>query len=112
MKIAIIGSRGFTDQTLFESVMKEYQPSEVISGGAIGADSFAAAWAKNHSIPLQEFLPDYKKYGRSAPIKRNDLIVDAADIVVAFWDGTSRGTKYTIDYAKKRSKPVNVVVYK
>jgi hypothetical protein len=112
MKIAIVGSRDFKDWGLLCSVMKEYRPSEIISGGAMGADSMAAAWAKEKGIPLKEFLPDYKKYGRSAPIRRNDLIVDASEMVIAFWDGTSRGTKYTYDYAEKAGKYLRLVIYK
>ena len=109
MRIAIIGSRTFTDKRLFKSVLEEYNPTKIISGGAKGADSLASKWASEHSIPLTEFLPDYKRYGRAAPIRRNDLIVDAADLVIAFWDGKSRGTKYTIDYARKLVKEVRIV---
>jgi len=36
------------------------------------------------------------------------MIVAIADCVVAFWDGVSRGTKYTIDSAKKQNMIVQV----
>jgi hypothetical protein len=47
-----------------------------------------------------------------APLKINDLIIDAADIVLAFWDGKSRGTKYGIDRSKKIGKEVRVFILK
>jgi hypothetical protein len=112
MKIAVVGSRGFNDWQLFKSVMQEYKPTEIISGGARGADSMAALWAKENKIPLKEIRPDYARYGRAAPIRRNDLIVDAAELVVAFWDGKSRGTKHVIDYTEKTGKYLKIIIHK
>jgi hypothetical protein len=59
---------------------------------------------------LEEFVPDYKRYGRATPIRRNDLIADACEMVIAFWDGGSPGTKYTIDKARKMGKNVRCVI--
>ena len=56
---------------------------------------------------LTEFLPEYEKYGRSAPLKRNLLIINYADEVIAFWDGASKGTKYVIDNCKKMDKKID-----
>lgn len=53
--------------------------------------------------------PEYDKYGRFAPIKRNALIVDEADFEIAFWDGKSKGTEYTIDYALQKNKMIKIV---
>lgn len=111
MRIAVVGSRGFTNKELLDSTLSEYNPTEIVSGGARGADRMAADWANEHRITLTEFYPDYDKYGRAAPIKRNDLIVDAADMVIAFWDGKSTGTKYTMNYAKKKGKEVRVIMF-
>lgn len=111
MKIAVVGSRTFKDESLLSITLSEYYPEEIISGGAVGADQLAAAWAKSNNINIKEFLPDYGRYGRSAPIRRNDLIVDAADMVIAFWDGSSRGTKYTIDYAEKMKKVIKIIKF-
>ncbi|MDO4700541.1 MAG: hypothetical protein Q4A69_07655 [Moraxella sp.] len=54
------------------------------------------------------FKPNYQRHGRAAAFIRNRLIVDTADVLIAFWDGKSTGTKYTIDYAKKQQKQVYV----
>ena len=107
MKLAIIGSRNIQIDDL-----SPYIPSdcdEIISGGARGVDTCAAEYARNHGLKLTEFLPEYDKYGRAAPIVRNRAIVEASDEVLAFWDGSSRGTKSVIDFCQKTAKPCRVV---
>ena len=84
--------------------------TEIISGGAKGIDTCARAYALANGIKLTEFLPDYKKYGRGAPLKRNLKIIAYADLVLAFWDGKSRGTKYVIEQCKIMNKKVNVYI--
>lgn len=100
MKLAIIGSRSCPPIDI-DSYLP-FVPDTIVSGGAMGADSYARDYAHKHCIPLIEFLPDYKSYGRQAPILRNIKIVDNCDFLLAFWDGKSRGSKFTIDYASKK----------
>ena len=110
MKIAIIGSRNIKVKDL-----EKYLPistCEIVSGGAKGVDSCAAEYAQQKGIKLTVFLPEYKKYGRAAPIKRNNQIIEYADEVVAFWDGISKGTKYVINACKKIGKKVTVYILK
>ena len=80
-----------------------------MSGGAKGADTYAREYAIKKGIRLIEHLPDYAKFGKAAPLVRNKLIIDNCDKVLAFWDGKSRGTKQTIDYAEKMGKPTKIV---
>ncbi len=108
MKIAIIGSRGLTLDDLGQYLPPDC--TEIVSGGARGIDTGARYYAKANGIPLKEFLPDYRMYGHDAPLVRNRLIVDYADVVYAFWDGTSRGTKYVLDYANATGTPTKVFV--
>lgn len=108
MKVAVIGSRGLRVDNLEKYLPKE--TTEIVSGGAVGIDTCAKEYAIKNNIKLTEFLPEYEKYGRSAPIKRNLLIIDYADYVLAFWDGKSHGTKYVIDNCKKKNKPVRVLI--
>ena len=107
MKVAVIGSRGLTMDDL-----GKYLPegtTEIVSGGAKGIDSYAREYALAHNIKLTEFLPDYKRYGRgAAPLKRNLQIIEYSDIVLAFWNGTSKGTKYVIDNCKKMGVEIRV----
>ena len=107
MKLAIIGSR----QINLKDIEKYLPPSvsEIVSGGAKGVDSYAAEYARKNGIKLTEFLPEYEKYGRGAPLKRNVKIVEYADEGLAFWDVSSKGTKYTIELFKKANKKIAVI---
>ena len=107
MKLAIIGSRTCPPVDI-EAYLK-YIPDTIVSGGAIGADTYAKEFAIKHNLKLIEFLPDYEKYGRKAPLVRNKLIVEECDCLIAFWDGKSRGTKFTLDYAERMGKPTKIV---
>lgn len=108
MKIAIVGSRNveFFDIAKFlpENI------TEIVSGGAKGVDLIARKYAEENKIPIKEFLPDYRRYRYGAPLKRNLQIIEYADEVIAFWDGTSKGTKYVIDNCKKTVKRITVYI--
>lgn len=108
MKVAVIGSRG-----LSVSDLGRYLPentTEIVSGGAKGVDTSARKYALAHRIKLTEFLPEYTRFGRSAPLKRNITIIEYSDIVIAFWDGKSRGTKFVIDNCRKLGVEVRVYI--
>ena len=105
MKVAIIGSRGLNLD------ISPYIPPEtttIISGGAKGIDRLAAQYARRNGIPLIEFLPDYEAHGHAAPFVRNRQIAESADMVIAIWDGCSKGTIYTLKYASKIGKRVKI----
>ena len=96
MRVAVIGSRG-----LMVDDLGKYLPdnvTEIVSGGVRGVDSCARSYAQTHGIKLTEFL------------KRNITIIQNADLVLAFWDGTSHGTKFVIDNCKKIGVPVKIFV--
>lgn len=106
MKVAVIGSRG-----LFIQNLEKYLPqgtTEIVSGGAKGIDACAREYACQAEVKLTEFLPDYQRYSRSAPLRRNLEIIDYADEVIAFWDGKSPGTKFVIEECRKRGKALTV----
>lgn len=107
MKLAIIGSRDCRPIDISSFV--GMRPDLIVSGGAKGADSYAREFAERNNIPFLEFLPEYEKYGRKAPLLRNIQIVDNSDFVLAFWNGSSRGTKFTIEYARKKGVPVIII---
>lgn len=73
-------------------------------------DTSAREYALSHGIKLTEFLPEYTRFGRSAPLKRNISIIEYADIVLAFWDGKSRGTKFVIDNCNRLGVEVRVYI--
>ncbi len=85
------------------------KPVEIVSVGAKGVDTSAKEYATKNKIKLTEFLPEYSRYGKVAPLKRNEKIAEYADEALAFWDGFSRGTKHAIECFKKLGKKVSVV---
>ena len=108
MKVAVIGSRN-----LFVRDLSKYLPvgtTEIVSGGARGVDTSAREYANTNGIPLKEFLPDYSKHGKGAPLVRNIVIINYADVVLAFWDGKSKGTLSVIEYCKKSFTPCQTIV--
>lgn len=113
MKLAVIGSRGFTDkERLFrELVPYEKDCSLLISGGAKGADTLAEEWARVNKIETLIFKPDGALYAQGAYRIRNEKIVNEADLVIAFWDGSSPGTKMVLNYCVKVGKEVRVVLF-
>lgn len=109
MRVAIVGSRTITEIDIGKYIS---DCDEIVSGGAKGVDSCAAEYARLNGIKLTEFLPQYERYGRAAPIKRNYNIVDYADRILVFWDGCSKGTLSVIKYAEKTCKPCEVIICK
>lgn len=107
MKVAIIGSREITVDDLAPYLPNK--TSEIVSGGAKGIDSCAKRYAIQHNIPYTEFLPDYQRYRRGAPLQRNLEIIAYADFVLAFWDGQSKGTKFVIEQCQKQSVPIQII---
>ncbi len=107
MRVAVIGSRGLTVGDLGRYLPED--TTEIVSGGARGIDTCAREYAVTHGIKLTEFLPEYEKYGRKAPLMRNITIVENSDIVLAFWDGSSHGTKFVIDKCGEMGVEVKVI---
>lgn len=106
MKIAIVGSRNLKIEDLGQFLPQGV--TEIVSGGARGIDTCAAEYAKRNGLKLTVFWPEYKKFGRAAPIERNIKIVDYADSVIAFWDGMSKGTKFVIEECRRKGKSIRV----
>ena len=108
MKLAIVGSRGLTVEDLTPYLPPD--ATEIVSGGAKGIDQCAARYAREQGLILTEFKPDYRRYGRGAPLKRNLEIVDYADSVLIFWDGASHGARFVIDACQRLGKPHRVII--
>lgn len=113
MRLAIVGSREFENYDLVCAEVAKIQQTQkidlIVSGGAKGADTLAKKFAAKKRIPLMEFLPDYDRYGRGAPLQRNTLIVKNSDVVLAFVAATSKGTWDTIRKARAARKKVIIV---
>lgn len=100
MKVAFIGSRGLSVPDLENDLPQD--TTEIVSGGAGGVDTCARVYALAHGLKLTEFLPEYDRLGMRTPLIRHIAIIRHADLVPAYWDGRSRGTKFVIDCCKRR----------
>jgi hypothetical protein len=114
-KVAVVGSRTCLDRELVYRVLTKNRSkiSLIVSGGAEGADTLAVKWATDYGVPYLTFPalwhdPDTGKFDRSAGYRRNREIVKASDVVLAFWDKKSPGTKLTINIAKELKKPLKI----
>ena len=107
MKLLVAGSR-----SIVEFDISPYIPDEadtIISGGADGIDSLAEQYADRHRLSKYIIRPRYDLYGRAAPIKRNEQMIDMSDSILVIWDGKSKGTQHTIKYATKINKPITII---
>lgn len=110
MRAAIIGSRTFKDYRLLTRKLEDFTITHVVSGGAIGADSLAEGWAMQHEVPYTIYKPDWNKHGKAAGFVRNKTIIEDSEIVIAFWDGFSKGTEHSINIARAMKKQVYIIL--
>jgi hypothetical protein len=111
MKLIIAGSRTFPDyQLLCQTLAPErHRITEVIHGGARGADQLGFRWAVKHHIRSRCFAADWERFGKAAGPRRNHQLAQAGDVLLAFWDGRSPGTRHIISCMQQLGKPVVVV---
>ena len=101
------GSRSITNYELVEQginiVLKRYeiQMTELVSGCATGPDKLGETYAAKHSISIIRMPALWQKYGISAGFIRNKEMADYSDIVISFFDKTSKGSKHMIEYCRK-----------
>ena len=114
-RIIIAGGRDFTDyeklKTAATGVINDLTrwydniQIEIVSGGASGADKLGERFAEEFGYSLAKFPADWDKYGKGAGIIRNKQMAKYAvsdkciGMLIAFWDGKSRGTKNMIEIA-------------
>ena len=118
-RIIVCGGRDFSDYEHFRhsmrSVLSQYQDVLLVSGHAKGADTLAERFAKEAGIPIRVFPADWNKYGKAAGPIRNKQMLDFAKednpVVVAFWDGKSRGTRNMLMQAGEAGIRAHVFLY-
>ena len=115
INLIIAGSRGFRNYPLLQSTMFEVEDMinilSVVSGTARGADQLGERWAEESGIPISRFPANWDKYGKGAGYIRNKEMAENADMLLAFWDGKSAGTKHMINESIKQGLIVRVVFY-
>lgn len=110
MRVIIAGSRGIENPWTVEQAIRHsgFQITEVVSGGAKGVDRIGESWAAFTNVPCTQFIPDWKKLGKSAGFIRNLAMAEYADALIAVWDGESPGTKHMIEIMQKKDKPIYI----
>ena len=111
MKLIVAGSRTFQDYALLASVLGQHRHhiTELLHGGARGADQLGFRWALRHHVRSRCFAADWARFGTSAGIRRNCQLAQAGDLLIAFWDGRSPGTRHIIGCMQQLGKPVVVI---
>jgi hypothetical protein len=111
MTLIIAGSRTFTDyQHMCQALAPErHRITEVIHGGARGADQLGFRWAVRHHVRSRCFAADWRRFGKSAGIRRHSQLAQAGDLLIAFWDGRSPGTAHMMRCMQQLGKPVVVI---
>lgn len=111
-RLGIVGSRDYPDLEAVRAFVRALpRTTVVVSGGARGVDTVAAETARACGLFVDEFLvsPEaWKRLGPRAGLERNERLVGSCERVVAFWDGTSRGTAHAIGVARRLGKPLEV----
>jgi len=113
MKTIIAGCRGFNDYNLLKEKVDYYRKdhviTEVVSGTARGADYLGEEYANENGIPIKSFPADWENYGKAAGPIRNRQMAEYADVLIAVWDGKSKGTNNMIIEMNKLMKPVFLI---
>lgn len=111
MKVAVIGGREFKDYVRLKRILDLYPITTVVSGGANGADSLGEKYADEKGLQKEIYYPDWDLFGKSAGFIRNTTIIENCDMVVAFWDGASKGTKDSLDKAQALRKTTLIAYF-
>lgn len=109
MRVVVTGGRNYSLKWIVFAALDASGATEIVHGGARGADALADEWARSRGIPVRVYEADWKSYGRSAgPIRNSYMLTDSnPDCVVAFPGGP--GTKNLVDKAKSLGIPVRLV---
>lgn len=117
-KLIVAGGRDFNDYETLSRVLNDTanglyasKAVSIVSGMARGADMLGHRFAKEHNVKVYEFPADWSGMGKVAGFKRNEHMAKFADGLLAFWDGTSKGTGHMIGCMRLANKPVHIVSY-
>lgn len=113
--VLVTGSRKYSSRKAVDDVLadfaKSHWPMRVIVGDCpTGADLYARDWCTENNTPCTVFTADWDKHGRAAgPIRNREMVNQKPDIVLAFFEGESRGTRNCVGLAIARG--IEVIKY-
>ena len=112
MKLIVAGGRNYNNYAHLKKTLDafrlKYHVEEIVSGADHGVDTLGEQYAKEHDIWLTQFPADWNKHRKAAGPIRNAQMAEYADCLLAFWDGSSKGTKNMIENMHKQKKPVYI----
>lgn len=131
MRVAVIGSRTYRNYKIVKEKLDKLHSMRpitcIVSGGANGADSLGERWADENSVPKIVHEANWddlshpdaliktnsrgKRYDARAGFRRNEMIVGDAQLILAFWDNVSRGTRNTLEIAERLNKPYKTFLF-
>lgn len=115
MKVIIAGGRNFNDYIMLKSacdaILSGITEIEIVSGTANGADTLGEIYANENGYMIHRFPANWQQFGKSAGYIRNGQMAKFSDILIAFWDGKSKGTKHMIDLALQENLKVKIINY-
>lgn len=117
-RVIIAGSRHFNNYYLLRNYAdkllerkKEDYNIIIMSGHCYGTDLLGERYAVERKYGLEIYPAEWSRYGKRAGPLRNAQMAEAADALIAMWDGESRGTKSMIELAKEKGLAVRVKLY-
>lgn len=121
MRVLVTGSRDWDKRYKVNAVLRDVFSLADTLGATLllvhgdcptGADAMAQEWADRHSVKTERHPADWKKLGKGAGPRRNEIMVDlGADLVLAFARGSSPGTAQTIALARNAGLSTFVINY-
>jgi len=108
MKILVCGGRDYTKFWRVQDILNEYEITEIICGGATGADAWARSYGEKGEIPVKVLSAEWDLYGRAAgPIRNKLMLQEKPDLVIAFPGG--KGTANMVRQAKEEGIEVREI---
>jgi predicted Rossmann fold nucleotide-binding protein DprA/Smf involved in DNA uptake len=112
LKVAIVGSRHFAEPARVTEYVNSLPPkASILTGSASGVDAAATKAARVRGMSVQVMPASFEELSdASKGAARNQRLIDSCDVLVAFWDGSSKGTRATVDRALDSGKEVQVFI--
>jgi hypothetical protein len=110
VRVGIVGSRHFPElERVAEYVLSLPATASLVTGSASGVDAEATRAARERGLPVRVLGASFEEAAAAGPaVERNQRLVSACDVLVAFWDGSSPGTRGTVERALDSGREVHV----